>query len=290
MTDARVGRHVLPIPDQPHVGLTTYDAKDPDTSFPPIEPLLPPVGRAQRPRRAPRRRRLRGFERVRRPDPVSDRGATGRGRAALQPLPHHCALRADPPGAAHRPQPPLGRDGQHHGDGHVVARQQLGAAEHEGAAGADPQAERVLHRAVRQVPRGAGVAVVAARPVRRLAVGRRRVRDLLRLHRRREQPVGAGSVRRHDARRTTGDRGGGVPPHRGPRRPRRGLDAPAEGADARQAVLRVLRTGGDARAPSRPHGVGGSVRRRVLPGLGRARARRRSPGSNSWVSSRRAPS
>ena len=27
-----------------HVGLTTYDAKDPDTSFPPIEPLRPPAG------------------------------------------------------------------------------------------------------------------------------------------------------------------------------------------------------------------------------------------------------
>ena len=37
-------RHVLPIPDQQHVGLTTYDAKDPATVFPPIEPLRPPEG------------------------------------------------------------------------------------------------------------------------------------------------------------------------------------------------------------------------------------------------------
>ena len=37
-------RDVLPIPDRQHVGLTTYDAKDPDTSFPPIEPLRPPAG------------------------------------------------------------------------------------------------------------------------------------------------------------------------------------------------------------------------------------------------------
>ncbi len=43
MTDAR-SRDVLPIPDRPHVGLTTYDAKDPATSFPPIEPLRPPAG------------------------------------------------------------------------------------------------------------------------------------------------------------------------------------------------------------------------------------------------------
>ncbi|NEW38109.1 sulfatase-like hydrolase/transferase [Nocardia cyriacigeorgica] len=37
-------REVLPIPDRQHLGLTTYDAKDPDTTFPPIEPLLPPAG------------------------------------------------------------------------------------------------------------------------------------------------------------------------------------------------------------------------------------------------------
>jgi arylsulfatase len=38
------GREVLPIPDRPYTGLVTYDAKDPDTAFPPIEPLLPPAG------------------------------------------------------------------------------------------------------------------------------------------------------------------------------------------------------------------------------------------------------
>jgi arylsulfatase A-like enzyme len=38
------GREVLPIADRPHTGLVTYDAKDPDTKFPPIEPLRPPAG------------------------------------------------------------------------------------------------------------------------------------------------------------------------------------------------------------------------------------------------------
>jgi arylsulfatase A-like enzyme len=37
-------RSMLPIPDVPRPGLTTYDAKDPDTRFPPIEPLRPPAG------------------------------------------------------------------------------------------------------------------------------------------------------------------------------------------------------------------------------------------------------
>jgi arylsulfatase len=40
----RHARTVLPIPDRPVPGLTTYDAKDPDTTYPPIEPLLPPAG------------------------------------------------------------------------------------------------------------------------------------------------------------------------------------------------------------------------------------------------------
>ncbi len=39
-----VARHVLPIPDQKAIGVTTYDAKDPDTRFPPIRPLRPPAG------------------------------------------------------------------------------------------------------------------------------------------------------------------------------------------------------------------------------------------------------
>jgi len=44
MSPDRHARALLPIPDRPSPGLTTYDAKDPDTSFPPIEPLLPPDG------------------------------------------------------------------------------------------------------------------------------------------------------------------------------------------------------------------------------------------------------
>src|SRR5512133_3124615 len=44
MSPDRHARTMLPIPDRPSPGLTTYDAKDPDTAFPPIEPLVPPVG------------------------------------------------------------------------------------------------------------------------------------------------------------------------------------------------------------------------------------------------------
>jgi arylsulfatase len=44
MPNETVSRAHLPIPDPQHVGLTTYDAKDPDTAFPPIAPLRPPEG------------------------------------------------------------------------------------------------------------------------------------------------------------------------------------------------------------------------------------------------------
>ena len=103
-------------------GLTTYDAKDPDTSFPPIEPLLPPEGAPERAGDPARRRRLRRLERLRRPVPDAHRRAAGRRRPAVQPVPHDGAVRADAPGAADRAQPPLGGDGQHHRDRDVRAR------------------------------------------------------------------------------------------------------------------------------------------------------------------------
>ena len=37
-------RAFLPIPDRPYTGLVKYDAKDPEATFPPIEPLRPPAG------------------------------------------------------------------------------------------------------------------------------------------------------------------------------------------------------------------------------------------------------
>ena len=39
-----VGREVLPIPHRPDTGTVTYDATDPDTSFPPISQVQPPEG------------------------------------------------------------------------------------------------------------------------------------------------------------------------------------------------------------------------------------------------------
>jgi len=38
----KIHRSILPIPDVPRIGLTTYDAKDPETKYPPIRDLRPP--------------------------------------------------------------------------------------------------------------------------------------------------------------------------------------------------------------------------------------------------------
>ncbi len=79
-----------------------------------------------------------------------------------------------------------------------------------------------------------------------------------------------GDLRRHEAGRAGADAGGGLPLHR--RHDGQGdrLGPPAEGADARQAVLHLLRSRRDPRAAPRPEGVDRQVQGRVRPGMGRA--------------------
>ena len=97
-----------------------------------------------------------------------------------------------------------------------------------------------------------------------------RFRALLRVHRWRGQPVLSRALRGHHCRRAAEITGGGIHPHRGSRRPRDHLGAPAEGADAGQAVLRILRPRGHPRATSRPEGVVRQVQGQVRRRLGRA--------------------
>ena len=185
-------RQVLPIPDRAANVPATYDAKDPDTAFPPIEPLRPPEG-------APNVLIVLvddcGFgasSAFGGPVAHADvRAAGGRG-AALHPVPHHGAVLARPGRRCCRVATTTRvGDGRHHRDRDLGAGVQLDAAQRLRAAGGDAEAQRLLDRAVRQVPRGAGVADQPDGAVRQLAVRRWRVRALLRLHRRGDEPVRA---------------------------------------------------------------------------------------------------
>lgn len=152
MSADRHARTMLPIPDRPAPGLTTYDANDPDTAYPPITPLLPPEG-------APNVLIVL----------IDDTGfgaSSAFGGPCFTPNAeklaagglkynrfHTTALCApDPCGDADRAQPPLGRHGEHHRDGDFGTGQQLAQAEYQGSARDDPQAQRVFDGAVRQVP------------------------------------------------------------------------------------------------------------------------------------------
>lgn len=43
-SDRTIPRQTLAIPDRPYAGSVPFDARDPEASFPPIAPVLPPVG------------------------------------------------------------------------------------------------------------------------------------------------------------------------------------------------------------------------------------------------------
>ena len=196
----RHARTMLPIPDRPATGLITYDAKDPDTAFPPIEPLLPPEG-------APNVLVILlddvGFGASSVfggpcATPTAERLAAG----GLRYNRFHTTALCAPTRQALL----TGRNHHSVGMGSITET----ATSAPGNSSLRPNTKAPLAMTLKlngystaqfgkchEVP---GVADVAARAVRRVAVRRRRVRDVLRLHRRREQPVRAGAVRGHDAR------------------------------------------------------------------------------------------
>ena len=181
-------------------GSITFDAKDPASKFPPIDRLRPPAG-------APNVLIVLiddvGFGATSAfggpcQTPTAEKLAAG----GLKFTRFHTTALCSPTRQAllTGPQPPFRRHGRHHRDCHRCAGLLLGAAQLDVAAGEDAEAQRLLHRAVRQVPRGAGVGDESGWSVRRLADRRRRLRIFLRLHRRRGQPVVPDALRGHDAR------------------------------------------------------------------------------------------
>ena len=135
----------------------------------------------------------------------------------------------------------------------------------------DAEAERLRHGAVRQVPRSAGVGDEPGRPVRCLAHRRRRLRILLRLHRRRGAPVvsrrSTRARRRIEVKKTPEE---GYHFMEDMTDKAIGWIGQQKALDPRQAVLRLLRAGRDACAAPRAEGMGGQVQGQVRRGLGQA--------------------
>src|SRR6187455_3195747 len=104
-------RSHLPMPNTQRSQFIAYDAKDPDSKFPPIEQLRPPKG-------APNVLVIliddAGFGSASAfggpcQTPNAERRKAGGGRAEAQSLPHHRALLPDAGGIADRAQPPFRR-------------------------------------------------------------------------------------------------------------------------------------------------------------------------------------
>ena len=276
-----VQRSVLPIPERAHVSLVTYDAKDPDTSFPPIEPLRPPAGAPNVLIVLHRRLRVRRVERVRRAVPRR-RPPSGSPREGLKYNRFHTTALCSPTraGAAHGPQPSHGRHGRDHRDRDVGAGLQLGAPDN-----AAPLAEtlKLNGYCTAQFGKCHEVPVWETSPMGPFD----------------QWPTGSGfeyfygfiggETNQYYPALYEGTTpveppttpGAGLPPHRGHDRQGDRVGPPAEGADARQAVLHVLRAGRDARAAPRAGGVDRQVQGPVRRRAGTRCARRPSRGRRS---------
>ena len=242
----------------------------------PADRAAAPAGRrAERAGRPARRRRLRRVERVRRPVRDADRRAPRRRRAEVHPLPHDGAVLADARGAADRPQPPHGRHGRHHRDRHLRAGLQLDRARTPCA----PLAETLKLNGYSTAQFGKCHEVPVWEtspigPVRRLADRRGGFEYFYGF-------IGGETNQYYPALYE------GTTPVEPDRTPEEGyhfmadmtdkaieLGPPAEGADARQAVLHVLRAGRDARPAPRAQGVGGQVQGQLRRRAGTRCARR----------------
>ena len=102
-----------------------------------------------------------------------------------------------------------------------------------------------------------------------------RLRQVLRVHRRRGQPVGAGDLRGHEPGRAA--EGSELPLHDRHDQPGDQVGQGREIAHAGQAVLHLLRPGRHPRSAPRAEGVDRQVQGQVRPGLGQAPRRDAGP-------------
>ncbi len=169
-------------------GTINIDIKDSVPDWEPYAQPMPPDGRAERALRRPRRRRLLGDGVVRRPDRDAEHQADRRPRPHLHELPHDGALLADSLLPADGSQPHDELDGVHHRGGVGIPERERS---HPGRVRDDPgrprraRLEHVHRRQVASLPRGRDEHGVDEEGL----AARARLRALLRLPRRRDEPV-----------------------------------------------------------------------------------------------------
>ena len=212
---------------------------------------------------------------VRRADRDADHGPPRGQRPHVQPVAHDGALLADALHLPHRPQPPLERLRIDLRVGQRLPRLQLPYPAGERDARARAARRRLQHLLGRQEPQHAGRRLDAGL-VEEGVAARPGLRPLLRLHRRRDQPVVSGPGRRQPLHGAAVPARGRLPPLQGPRRQGAALHPRHEAVRARQALVPVVLPGRQPRAPPRAAGVHrqvqGQVRRRLrgLPRVGAA--------------------
>ena len=154
--------------------------------------------RAQRPADHDRRCRVWRTEHVRRRHPDTVHGPHRECRAALQPHILHRAVLADARRDHHRAQPPFGRLRRDCRTGHRLPRLRQHHRRGQRNDRPHPARQRLCDELVRQGPQHSGVPSQPGRAVHPVA-DRHGLRLLLRLRRRRREPVGAEPLPQHDA-------------------------------------------------------------------------------------------
>ena len=214
-------------------------------------------GRAERAAHHHRRRWLRRAQHLRRRDSDADDGPHRERGPALQPGLFHRALLAHARRADHRAQPPLGRLRRDLRAVDGLSRLQQHYRQGQGDDRAHPARQRLQHLMVRQGPQHARVRCQPGWALRPVA-DRHGLRVLLRLRRRRRQPVGAEPVPQHDADLSVPRQAAGhlEPCHRDGRRCHRLHDADTPDRP-READLHQVRARRHARAAPPDQGMGG---------------------------------
>ena len=245
--------------------------------------------RAQRAADHDRRQRVRRAGHLRRRRSDTGAGSHREERAALHELPLHVAVLAVARGLDHRAQPPRRRLRRGGRDRDGVPGLQLGHPEGERHHRRHPEGQRVRDLVVRQESQHALLSGDPGRALRPVAE-RHGLRVLLRLRRRRRQPVAAEPVPQHDGHLPLRGQAGLEPDHG---HGRRGdpVHEGDQGGRAREAVPRLLRAGRHALPASSDAGVDQEDRRHapVRRTAGTRFARPSSPTRSGWASCRRTP-